>query len=175
MKKIGLLVLALVLMVSPLGCGYSRDNVVDPVEFYYQRISYGYYTFDGVITGESRDVTGHRNDLDYLLSLYLLGPLDGELKSPFPKNCKLLDVFYDGSTLCVILDETFATLENMERTIACACLAKTCFALTDVTQVQIQSDTSSKGSSIEMIIGADSLLLEDISSLNPHTTTQESQ
>ncbi len=174
MKRISSFALILVLTVSLFGCSYSKDSGSDTAEFYYQRISYGYYTADGVIASESREVASHGNDLDYLLSLYLLGPLDGELKSPFPQNCKLIDVFYDGSTLCVILDESFATLENMERTIACACLAKTCFTLTNATQVQIQSDIPSKGR-IEMIIGADSLLMEDITNLKTRTTTEDSQ
>ena len=173
MKRILCLCLTLLLLGVLLGC--DAGNADGNVDFYYQRVSYVYGADDGVIAAESREVSERSNTLTYVLSLYLRGPLDADLKAPFPTSTKLLSVTQDGSTLCVTLDSTFTALKNMELTIACSCIARTCFSLADVTQVQIRSIAPNSADSVNMVISVDSLLLEDNSGLPPQTVTEESQ
>lgn len=166
MKRIFALFSAVLLLISLCACQLHSSDVIEPVEFYYLRGDYLYGGTDGVIAAESREASGHAGDLSYLLALYLRGPLDSSLRAPFPTNCKLLDFNLDGETLSVTLDSTFAALENMELTIACACFARTCFSLADVAQVQITALTPDDTPSLDITISADSLLLEDISSMD---------
>lgn len=170
MKKTLCILLSLLLALCLLGC-----YAITPVEFYYQQRSDPQSLPESVISAESREVSGHTDDLTYLLSLYLQGPLDAELKSPFPAGCKLVSAVPDGDTLCITLDSTFVTLENTQLTIACACLAKTCFSLTDAVQVQIQAAAEDNSKAVDVIIGIDSLILEDDGSSIPQPTTEETQ
>ena len=173
MKRLIPLCLILILLVPLFGCESAESD--GTVEFYYQRASFVYGSDDGVIGSELREVSERTNTLPYVLSLYLRGPLDPGLKSPFPTGTKMLGVTQDGSTLCVTLDPSFTELKNMELTLACACIARTCFSLADVTQVQIRSIAPDEVDSVNMIISVDNLLLEDNSGLPQQSITEESQ
>lgn len=165
MKRFFSLFLILLLLAGLNACAIQGSDIIEPVEFYYLRADYVYGGADGVIAAETREASGHAGDLPYLLALYLRGPLDSSLEAPFPTSSKLLSFYLDGETLSVTLDSTFASLENMELTLACACFARTCFALADVAQVQITALTPDDTPSLDITISADSLLLEDTSSL----------
>ena len=165
MKRFFALLLIPVLLAGLCACQITDNDVIEPVEFFYQRTEYGYGGTDGVIAAETREASGHAGDLTYLLALYLRGPLDPTLKAPFPSGCKLLGFYMEGKTISLTLDSTFASLQNMDLTLACACLAKTCFSLTDATQVQITALTPDDVPSLDVTISAESLL-EDISSLH---------
>lgn len=173
MKQFLSLCLTFVLLLSFWGC--AAGGTAESVEFYYQRTRYVYGSSDGVIAPETREISERSDTLTYMLSLYLRGPLSEGLKAPFPTSTKLLSVTLDGSTLCVTLDTTFTALKDMELTIACACIARTCFSLADVTQVQIRSIAPDSDKSVNMVISMDSLLLKDNSGLPPQTVTEETE
>ena len=161
MKKILILLLVLSITMGLLGCVFS-SNIIEPVEFYYQTNSSPDSIPQQVIGSEVREATGHRNDLNYLLSLYLQGPLDPDLKSPFPPGCRLLSITWNGDTLVLTLNSTITSLDHMQRTIAGACIAKTCLSLTDIAQVQVKAAAPEQSDSMDMIITSDNLLLEDL-------------
>ena len=158
MKKAIALLLILTFLFGLCACQFKKD---DTVEFYYQRLSVAYGAADGVIASETREAAGHTQDLRYLLSLYLRGPLDVELESPFPAGCGLVDIFIEDGVLSVMLDSSFASLTGIDQTIASACLAKTCFGLANISSVCIETPDTAESDPVHIIIDADSLLLED--------------
>lgn len=166
MKRMTLPLLLLCLLLW--GCGSSGK---ESIEFYYLRTSYVYGSEDGVIAAETRE---HSGSLEYLLSLYLRGPLDDGLKSPFPAGCEILEIRQERRSLRLTLDQSLGQLKDLDRTLACACLARTCFGLTDVQEVRITSG-GPEGSSFSITISRDSLILEDSSSLPAQTDPVESQ
>lgn len=162
MKRILCMTLVLLLVGCICGCHYSDSgDILEPVEFFYPRNSTGfvYGSAEGVIASELREASGHVNDLNYLLAMYLRGPQDAALRSPFPAGCRLEKVHAEDSTLYIRLSAEFAAVENMELTLACASLAKTCFSLTAYDHVCI--DAAAAGKSIHMTLDADSLLYSD--------------
>lgn len=166
MKRMTLLLLILCLLLC--GCGSSGK---ESVEFFYLRTSYVYGSEDGVIAAETRE---HSGSLEYLLSLYLRGPLDDGLKSPFPVGCEILEVRQESKSLQLTLDQSLSRLKDLDRTLACACLAKTCFGLTDAQEIRISSG-SPEENLFSITISRDSLILEDNSSLPAQTVPEESQ
>ena len=82
MKKLLCTMLAIILLVSLLpGCG---QKMKEPVTFYYQITNYQ-ENMVSPIAGEEREVTGYRDNLKYLLTFYLMGPISQELSSPLPR------------------------------------------------------------------------------------------
>ena len=156
MRKIIALALAILLVVSLTGCIDTGDTAT----FYYTRFedSYLYGMDNAVIAGEYRDVAGHSGDLKYLLTLYLHGPTMEFLHSPFPSGLVLRSVEQDGSNLHVELSASLTMLTGTDLTLACACLARTCFSLTDAQSVTISSDGLGF---VSMTLTRDSLLLVD--------------
>ena len=134
MKRLIPLLLAVFLLA---GCAQTMDAG----RFYYARYedSYVYGQENAVIAPEYRDVTGHDGDLEYLLTLYFHGPTMESLRSPFPSGISLRSVSRSGSTLFIELSSSLTLLNGTDLTLACACLAQTCFALSDAEAVTISS------------------------------------
>lgn len=175
MRRTLTLFLVLLLLLSFPGCHSGKSSVMEPVTFFYLCRSDPNDIPDQVISSEIREASGHSGDLNYLLSLYLHGPLDQELKSPFPAGCELVSVIRLENTLCVTLDSSLTTLKDMRLTLACACLAKTCFSMADTDQVQIRAAASDYSESINITITKDSLLLEDNGASAPQSDSDEPQ
>ena len=157
MKKLIAFLLAGLLLLSMAGC--AKDAGDSEVPFYYRRVEFDYGTPDGIISRELHKVAGQTNDLKYLLSLYLQGPSDQELVMPFPEGTILVELSQEAQTLTVTLSSVSTRLDDMDLTIACVCLAETCFAISDVQQVHVQSLVSSAGKSVDITIDRGSILL----------------
>ena len=163
MKKLLILVLFCSLVFSFIGCG-SEDTTEDtPYLYYYLRADILYGAEDGVISPEA---CGWENtDADTMLRLYLLGPNSEHLVSPYPAGTTLLSVKKSDNSLLVYLSSDFTKLADLEYTLACACLAKTCFSLYDITEVTIRVE----GTDHSTTLSAGSLTLVD-SKDTIHTT-----
>ena len=120
-----------------LGCNATTTK--DSTRFYYSRTNYAFGTESAVLTSENRDITGHEGDLQYLLSLYLVGPLNEELCSPFPASTKILSVEEKNTAVIIEISDCSKTLTESQFSLACACLTMTTFHLSGCEQVTIVS------------------------------------
>lgn len=158
MKKIICILLSLCLLLS--GCGHAEDH---SVSFYYCRSpeDYQYFEADGVIRAEARDVTGHRSDLRYLVSLYLAGPLEERLQSPFPRTARLISVSIVEDTIQIQLSDQSKTMTDAEFSMACACLTLTCMGFLRCSQVTIISGDRTVSMNTDSILLSDDLLPQE--------------
>ena len=157
MKRLIFLLLAGILLFSLASCG--QDIQDSQVPFYYPLAEFDHGTPDGVMAPEIHEISGHHDDLRYLLALYLQGPSDPSLRHPFPNGTILVDLVVENQKAIITLSSTVATLDGIDRTIACACLAETCFAISDVQQVQILSLVSASGLSVDTTFTRGNILL----------------
>lgn len=137
MKRI-LCVLLILSMAAFSGCGRRDANTVS---FYYCRNpeNYQYFEENGVIQAESREITGHRSDLRYVVGLYLAGPLEEELESPFSKTTRLVSAQKSGETIQIQLSDQDQSLSDASFSLACACLTLTCMNIFSCTEVTVTS------------------------------------
>ena len=142
MKRIISLFLILCLLVPLAGCGRNASQF--PVTFYYRRTETAYGTADGIIAPELRDIRSEGH-LASVLSVYLDGPISKDLESPFPRDTESLYWSLQQNTLRITMNEAFADMGGVELTIACACLAKTIFGISEVEQIQIQAENTTLG------------------------------
>ena len=174
MKKILSLILALALLSGLAACKLGSDGMIEPVEFYYLRPADEIlYSGTDVILSETREASGHAGELDYLLGLYLMGPSDTSLRTPFPVGCRLMEVSRKNDRLNVTLSASFLNLEDMDLTLACACLCRTCFGITDAEEVQI-SAAGEEGTVTLGTFQRSSFLLEDDTALTEPTEETQS-
>lgn len=138
MKKLISLLLFLCLLLTLPGCGKEEADIL----FYYTRKEVLYGQEDGVIVPEAREVTGHEEDLYYLLMLYLEGPHSQELSRPFPGGTALSDLEISGNRITVTLSDAFGRLQGIELTVACTCIAYTCFSVSQCESVTVGSTMS---------------------------------
>lgn len=137
MKKWICFLLCSVISLSLLACGSSTPK--DPGTFYYRRTETEYLGTEGIIAPEARELSGLRDDLQAILELYFLGPESPELEAPFPRDTFLTGWNLAEDVLRIELNESFAQLSGIERTVACACIARTFFGLTDAAQIHISA------------------------------------
>ena len=161
MKRLLCFFLTFSFLLSTLsGCIH---NLNEPLTFYYLKSSYQ-ENLDSPIVGEEREVAGHRDNLKYLLSFYLMGPIGKELSSPLPRGTQLYTVEQEGTALTIEISNTSALLSDAEFSLACACLSMTCMELVNAEKVTIVSGSRS------LTLSRDNLLLND--TITPEETAK---
>lgn len=158
MKRYAAFVLCLVLLVS--GCGVSGKRIKEPVNFYYPRDKIQYHEDAGVIGMETREASGHRDNLSYLLALYRLGPSSEDLRLPFPEGTAILMMEQTDTYLHLVLGSNAAAMSDAEFSLACACLTLTCGELTGVEQVTVTNAERTITMSREAITLVDTSILD---------------
>ena len=141
MKRLIALMLVILLLT---GCAFSGNKMKDPVTYYYLRSTidsndYDDFYAEGIINSEKREASGRSNDLEHMLTVYFRGPLDQQLVSPFPPGSRIWEMQQNEDELTLLLNTMLAEKSDLQITIACACLAKTCLDLTDVNSVRIEA------------------------------------
>lgn len=133
MKRVLAILLALVLLT---GCTPTPSGG-NAVTFYYPRKNYVYSFTEDAVGTENRESADM--DPEYLLRLYLLGPIDENLEAAYPAGTRLQSLTSVGTALTVFLSLGSNRMEDISFTLAGACLAKTCFSLGGFTMVTIRS------------------------------------
>ena len=133
MKRILCLFLCLLLLLC--GCGKAAPAENTRV-FYYCRTDYAYGDIHSVIVPENREISPNASDLKSTLALYLVGPLDENLTSPFI-GTRLVSVIEQDGHLLIELDDAEESMTDTTFAVASACMTMTCFALMDPGQVTI--------------------------------------
>lgn len=154
MKRIFCLILVFALLLS--GCSLTGERIKEPVTFYYVRGEYPFTAKDSIFSSEEREASGHRDDLSYLMALYLIGPTGEELVSPIPKGTRIYSAELKEDTVYLNMSNTASTLTDSGFTIACACLSLTCIGLTGAEKVTITSGDR------QVTMTEDTLMLFDI-------------
>ncbi len=136
-------VLISLLLVLALFSGCAQTGVVqkpkEPVNFYYCTRSEEHSQVDALILPEAREALGHTDDPQYLISLYLNGPLSYQYVSPFPHGVTLHAFSVNDGTADVTLSSQITQLTDFEATLAFACLTLTVKELTGTDRVTIRS------------------------------------
>jgi len=138
LKRISPLMLLLATMMLLTACSFSKASN-NTVSFYYPRTEPEYHEKDSVITIEEREIAGNTEDLNYILSLYMIGPLDDTLTSPLPKGSRLYSVIQENGSIRIILSDLDKTLNDVHFSLAAACLSLTCMDCAGAEEVTVQS------------------------------------
>ena len=152
--------IALVLLTVLILCGCSAKT---KTPFYYCRSNFQNVPIESIFASESRDVTGHEHQLNFLISLYLMGPSAKDYVNPFPADVHLQSTEITGNRLTVHLTSMDAVSDS-RFSIASACMALTCFEISRYETVTIVSGSRS------ITLNANMLTLND-SNIPTDTTT----
>lgn len=155
MKRFFCLVILFLFILS--GCSRSGERIKEPVSFYYLQAQYQYGTEGSVVAVEEREASGHRQDLLYLMKLYMMGPTGENLVSPLPRGTQVFSVEKNEDLLSITISDTADALSDMEFTLASACLSLTCFDLTDAAKVSVLSGERSVTFTQDTLILYDSI------------------
>ena len=146
---------ALVFCLLICGCDAASIRLKEPVTFYYVQSD---YTADlsSPLGTEQREAAGHRDDLSYLLALYLMGPSQENLVSPLPAGTQIFSVQETEPGIRITLSDTTNQLTDGEFSLACACLTLSCLNMTDAEVITITSGKRSVSMSRNNLVLFDS-------------------
>ena len=155
MKRFLIILLLAGLVLSCLACTEQES-----VTFYYIReeSAYLFGVENAVIVGEHRESATNIHDLRSLLILYLHGPLKENFRTPFPSGTSLVDLRQEGGHLTVRLSSIASVMKGTDLSLACACMAKTCFDAADIETVTV---IASGFGNVSVTMTRDDLLLID--------------
>lgn len=157
--KRGICFLLILTMILSL-CGCRRNNIENPISFYYLRKAPSFGTQDSVIAAEIVD-GGEFSTVSKVLHFYLRGPKDATLKMPFPPGTYLLDAKIAGDQLKITLSDSFAAHTGVSLSLACCVLAKTAMEYADVLSVEIRTNSALLDGEESIIIHYNDLVLYD--------------
>lgn len=161
MRRMICLFFAVMLLFSLCACSERDTDLQVPANFYYCTKTISYDSETGVIGSEVREIKTLANDLTSILNLYLKGPQSDQLVSPFPDGSCVERHSQNGTEITLIMSRPFAQLTGLELTLACACLGKTVFSLTDAQTLTIHADNIYLDGNSHITLTRDSLLLLD--------------
>jgi len=141
MKHFFCVILILFLCIPALGCQSDTKRIDTPANFYYRRSEIGYWSENGVIQAETRDISGVEQAPEKILSLYLDGPVSEEYRQIFPGSLTLISMQITDTTATLHLSDSLHQLSGVDLSIACACLSMTVMDLTGTETVLIQTDS----------------------------------
>ena len=137
MKKMICLLLLVCLVLPAPGCAAQKEEITDPVVFYYPRTEVDYDAPDGVFAREIRSRAGA--DAFRLLEALLRGPESEALANPFPKGTLLTELRQEGGTVYITLSNEFAALKGIKLSVACVCITLTAAELLGVDAAAIRT------------------------------------
>lgn len=167
MKRIVAIILSTALIFSFSSCGNKGGKSSDSVTFYYIRSEYEYNSDENVIVAETRNLSGSRDDLSYLLTLYMLGPIKENLVSPFPSRARILDIKEADTGITITLSGTDTLLSDSKFSLAAGCLAMTVLGIKDCGAVSVYSGERSITLTRENIILNDQITQSSDASEEP--------
>lgn len=159
MGRITSLLLSLLLLCTMAGC-HPEEEMKRPVNFYYVTSELSFKLEDTVIQKEVRDCGDLANPQSQI-RLYLKGPVNENLRSPFPANLELLYLSQHEQHLLINLSGELASLSGLELMLSCSCLALTCMELTGAESITIRANGASMDGQDEITLDKDSILLLD--------------
>lgn len=136
MKKAMVFLLLFVIVLSHCACLFPTT---DPhaVTFYYVKDNEKFDGISDIIVPFYPITEIPIDNYTELLKLYFNGPTNYSCYSPFPAGTTLEDLYITRSKAKLTLSPHFATISDVELTIACACLTRTVIGMTGVNSVQI--------------------------------------
>lgn len=135
--------ISLILIISILlclcSCAKDTRPAKSPVNFYYLGKEISYDGESEILLSEEREGAGYEADVEGLLTQYLKGPISESLRSPFPANVSVSRYATTANFVILELSDEFAQLTGIDLTVACACLSRTLFDLTQLDQILISA------------------------------------
>lgn len=155
MKKLISMICIALLVLS--GCFYS-DPEHSKKEFCYLQQNYLHSSARTILSSEKRSIEGSP---EMIIRSYLSGPKSVNLISPFPEGTELCSLTLTEGCIEIDLGDAFASVTDMNLTIASGALAQTCFHVFKVNTVIIKAGSSLLNGKEQLTIRTDSIMLND--------------
>lgn len=162
MRRFAALFLSLVMLLGFAGCSTKGDTRINPITFYYKNTDLRYNSEAKVLYGRDVDLENDQIPISEVVSLYLEGPDETFLESPFPPNARLEQAVWTGDLLKLTLSDEFNSLTGLDRTLAMACLTLTLTQVKGIDRIQVFTSNGGFSYRNNQPMSASDFVLEDL-------------
>ena len=162
MKKLSFLICCALLVQLFYACAAQKEEIKEPVNFYYCNRDITYNSPAGVIQAEVREGSGFNGNLLVFLGTYLRGPVNSELKRFIPADVYIVSCQSESDCVNLVLSNQFSNLSGIELTTACSALLMTIHDYTGAQKLQISAKEAQLDDKNEIILTMDDIVLIDI-------------
>ena len=153
-----------ILSISLFLCCCGSNQTDNMVTFYYCQSQLDYDSPQGAFATETHHHIPDPFAYTQLLEKYLEGPENTNLRSPIPKDVKLISLTIDQQTAHITLSNSFANLTGVDLTMACVCISMTAKNITGCSFVQIQAQNAMLENRQSITINTNLIRISDLSS-----------
>ena len=170
MRRFIPLLLCLALLFSLCACSRQNTIRINPITFYYKNAELRFNDGADVFYGLDVDLENPEIPISEIVDLYLEGPDEPFLESPFPPNAHLVDFTWEKDLLTLVLSNEFGSLKGLDRSFAMACLTLTLTQVNGVDAVLVQTVDGSFSYLNQMPLTAEDFVLNDLGGTAGETT-----
>ena len=161
MKKICILICCVLLLQMCCACASKKNELKEPVNFYYGRETISYNSDSGVIQPELREGSGFHGNVTALLHAYLLGPSSSELRRLIPADVYLVSCDVDNEVITIELSNPFSKISGIELSTACSALLLTVHDYTGAETLYISTKDGRLEDKDTLMLKMDDIVLID--------------
>lgn len=161
MKKISVLICCVLIFQILCACSNQKEELQEPVNFYYCNKEITFNTSSGVICAEAREGAGFHGNLTAFLHAYLIGPQSNTLNNVFPSDAYLVSWEMEDDTIKIVFSQKLEQLSGMDLSVACSALLLTLHDYVGVNTAIITAKNAQLNERDQFIISMDDLVLID--------------
>ena len=162
MKRTLLLIVSFLFVLSLCACGSTKEEINEPVNFYYLKSEINFNSASGVLEKEVREGAGFHDNLSAYLHAYLRGPLSSELESLVPSEVYLVSCEAVDNTVSIVFSAQFSSLSGLKLTTACSALLLSVHDFTGADTIYIQAKDEKIDGKDAIVLSMDDVVLTDI-------------
>lgn len=167
MKKILICLLLFVLLCTMVSCAFDTKQQ-GRITFYYIQNPEDFDGNSAIVVPFYPPTNDKNKELAEILATYIKGPSNNSCSTPFPDGTEIEEIIVSRSTAEITLNSQFATITDVDFTVACACLTKTVIGLTGVNTVQVQVNGAQLLGKDSLSFNLNSFSYFDITPANPN-------
>ena len=162
MRKILVLLLCILLILSLCACKNKDSKIIEPVNFYYCNEEISYNSASGVIAAEIHEGAEFQSDAQVMLRSYLQGPKSNDYISLIPENTIVISLEITDSEAYIKLSDTYSQLSGIKLATGSSCIAMTLHDYTGVERIHFSTENELLDNKDEYVITLDNLVLLDV-------------
>lgn len=163
MKKICILICCVLILHMLGACSAQKEELQEPVNFYYFNKEIAYNTDSGVICAEVREGSGFSGNLEEMLDVYLSGPGSNTLYSLIPSDTHLIACEIENNQVHVVFDKEFAQLSGIDLSLACSAILLTVRDYAGAEALVVSAKNAQLNEKDQFKISIDDIVLMDTS------------
>ena len=162
MRRILLLMISSLFVLSLCACGNATEEIKAPVNFYYLKTEIDFDSANGVLEKEVREGAGFHDNLSAFLHTYLRGPHSSELERLIPLDVYLVSCEANESTVTIVFSAQFSSLSGLKLTTACSALLLSVHDYTGADTIYIQAKDAQIEGKDSIVLSMNDVVLTDI-------------